>query len=51
VVATNLKRRRMYNLTMPCGSSFIDLIKIKLMEAILTGNHGNVSVRTNGQDK
>jgi hypothetical protein len=28
VIATNLKQRRMYNLTMSCGSSFIDSINI-----------------------
>jgi hypothetical protein len=28
VVTTNLKQRRMYNLTMHCGSSFIDSINL-----------------------
>jgi hypothetical protein len=28
VVATNLKQRRMYNLTMSCGSSFVDSINL-----------------------
>jgi hypothetical protein len=28
VVATNLKQWRMYNLTMSCGSSFIDSVNL-----------------------
>jgi hypothetical protein len=28
VIATNLKQRRMYNLTMSCGSSFMDSINL-----------------------
>jgi hypothetical protein len=28
VIATNLKQRRMYDITMSCGSSFIDSINL-----------------------
>jgi hypothetical protein len=47
VVATNLKQRRLYNLTMSYGSSFYWLDK----NLTNGSNHGNGSDMTNGQDK
>jgi hypothetical protein len=42
MVATNFKQRRMYNLTMSYGSSFIDLINL-ILEAIHTSTHDDSS--------
>jgi hypothetical protein len=43
VIACNLKQRRMYNLTMSCGSSFYWLDKHQTKEEILTSSHDNGS--------
>jgi hypothetical protein len=46
VIATNLKQRRMCNLTMSCGSSFIDSMNLT-MEAIHTSTHDDSSGTAN----